>query len=36
VNQSGVVYEKDLGTPGNPATPPVTSFDPDRTWKTVN
>jgi hypothetical protein len=36
VNQSGVVYEKDLGTSSNPATPPVTSFDPDRTWKTVN
>src|SRR5487761_2430540 len=33
VNQDGVVYEKDIEpVPGKPA-PPITRFDPDRTWE---
>ena len=33
VNHDGIVYEKDLG----PHTgPPVTSFNPDATWRSVN
>jgi len=33
VNQDGVVYEKDLGAH---ATAPVTTYNPDSTWRTVN
>jgi hypothetical protein len=35
VNQDGTVYEKDMGTPAH-AGPPVTSYNPDPSWKTVN
>jgi len=35
VNQDGVVYQKDVEpAPGKPA-PPITLFDPDRTWEPV-
>ena len=34
VNQSGVVYEKDLGK--RSSAPPVTIFDPDPSWKPVD
>jgi len=36
VNMDGVVYEKDLGSPANAMVPPVTRYDPDKTWKPVN
>ena len=36
VNQDGVVYEKDLGTPGSSLTPPVRTFAPDKTWMRVD
>lgn len=36
VNQDGVVYEADLGKPANPATAPVTRFNPDRAWSPVD
>lgn len=36
VNQEGVVYEKDLGTPASNLTPAVKSFSPDRTWSRVD
>ncbi len=36
VNQDGVVYEKDIApVPGKPA-PPITRFDPDDSWQTVD
>jgi hypothetical protein len=36
VNQDGIVYEKDLGTPASPLTTPVKTFAPDRGWKRVD
>jgi hypothetical protein len=36
VNTDGVVYEKDLGAPANALVPPVTRYDPDKTWTPVN
>jgi len=35
VSRDGVVYEKDMGQPHKIA-PPVTRFDPDKTWAPVN
>jgi Protein of unknown function (DUF2950) len=35
VNQGGVVYEKDLGAPPNQTAPPLTTYNPDRSWKPV-
>jgi hypothetical protein len=35
VNQDGMVYEKDMGAPTH-AGPPVTSYNPGPSWKTVN
>jgi hypothetical protein len=32
VNQAGVVYERDSGKPTSNATPPVTVFNPDKSW----
>jgi Protein of unknown function (DUF2950) len=32
VNQSGVVYERDSGKPASNMTPPVTVFNPDKSW----
>lgn len=36
VNQEGVVYEKDLGTPASNLTAPVKTFAPDKTWSRVD
>lgn len=36
VNQDGVVYEKDMGKPVSPLVPPVTSFNPDKSWTPVD
>ncbi len=36
VNQDGVVYEKDLGTPSSNMTPPVRTYSPDKTWTRVD
>jgi hypothetical protein len=36
VNQSGVVYEKDLGTNTSTLANAMKTFDPDRTWKVVH
>jgi hypothetical protein len=36
VNQEGVVYEKDLGTPASSVTTPVRTFAPDKTWTRVD
>ena len=36
VNQEGVVYEKDLGTPASNLTPPVRAFAPDKSWLRVD
>jgi hypothetical protein len=35
VNHDGVVHEKDLGASTPAATSKMTSFDPDKTWKTT-
>jgi len=35
VNQSGVVYEKDLGTETIALAKAITTFNPDRTWRPV-
>lgn len=35
VNQDGTVYEKDLGAPSNRASPPLSVYNPDRTWTPV-
>ncbi len=35
VNQEGVVYQKDLAPVPGKAAPPVTRFDPDHSWKSV-
>jgi hypothetical protein len=36
VNQDGLVYQKDIApVPGKPA-PPITRFDPDDSWQTVD
>jgi hypothetical protein len=35
VNQDGVIYEKDLGSPTTSASTTVTRYDPDRTWTRV-
>jgi hypothetical protein len=36
VNQDGMVYEKDLGTPASNLTPSVRTFAPDKTWTSVD
>lgn len=36
VSMDGIVYEKDLGRPVNSLNPPVTRYDPDKTWTPVN
>ncbi len=36
VNQQGVIYKKDLGTPASNLTPPVRSYAPDKTWSRVD
>jgi hypothetical protein len=36
VNQDGVVYEKDLGTPASSMTAPVKAFAPDKSWVRVD
>jgi hypothetical protein len=36
VNQDGVVYQKDLGTPASNLTPPVKTYAPDKTWARVD
>ena len=35
VNQDGMIYEKNLGRPANKLAPPVTRYDPDRSWRPV-
>jgi hypothetical protein len=35
VNHEGVVYEKDFGKTTAKTAKAMTSFDPDKTWKTV-
>jgi hypothetical protein len=35
VNQAGVIYEKDLGTPVSGASTTVTRYDPDKSWTRV-
>jgi hypothetical protein len=35
VNQDGVIYEKDLGSPANNLSTTVTSYDPDKSWTRV-
>jgi hypothetical protein len=36
VNQEGVVYQKDLGTPASNLAPPVKTFAPDKSWMRVD
>ena len=36
VNQDGVVYEKDLGTPASNMAPPIKTYAPDRSWMRVD
>jgi hypothetical protein len=36
VNQDGMVYERDLGTPASPLTAPVTRYNPDKSWVPVD
>jgi len=35
INQSGVVYQKDLGKTTDEAAAAMTEFNPDKTWKPV-
>ena len=36
VNQNGVIYEKDLGKPASNLTTTVRSFNPDKSWQSVD
>jgi hypothetical protein len=36
VNQDGVVYEKDMGKPASSLVPPVTTFNPGKSWTPVD
>ena len=36
VNQEGVVYEMDMGKPASSAAPPVTTFNPGKSWTPVD
>lgn len=36
VNQTGIIYEKDLGKPASNLTPPVRTFGPDKSWSRVD
>jgi hypothetical protein len=36
VNQDGVVYEKDMGKRPSNLVPPVTTFDPGKSWTPVD
>ncbi len=36
VNQDGIVYERDLGTPASNLTAPVSRYNPDKGWMPVN
>ncbi len=36
VNHDGEVYEKDFGPPASSLNPPVTRYDPDRSWNAVD
>jgi Protein of unknown function (DUF2950) len=36
VNQDGVVYEKDMGKPASGTAPPVTTFNPGKSWTPVD
>ena len=35
VNQGGIIYEKDLGTPATSLSTTVVSYDPDKSWTRV-
>ena len=35
INQTGVAYQKDLGTTTDQVAGAMTEFDPDKTWKPV-
>ena len=35
INQTGVAYQKDLGTTTDQIAAAMTEFDPDKTWKPV-
>ena len=35
VNQDGVVYQNDIAPSAGKPPPPITRFDPDRSWKPV-
>jgi hypothetical protein len=35
VNQDGIIYEKDLGTPATSLSTTVVSYDPDKSWTRV-
>ena len=35
VNQDGVVHERDMGVPSSNLTPPVTRYNPDKSWLPV-
>jgi hypothetical protein len=36
VSRDGIIYERDMGRPGNKTAAPVTRYDPDNTWGPVN